>query len=60
MDWGIIAPMIATLVLILTVGGVTILRPLARRVSDLLEVYAQEQRSGLHGEVARSASCWGT
>lgn len=51
--WEMLAPMIVAIVLILTVGGVLILRPLAKRVSELLELYAQEQRSGLHGEVSQ-------
>lgn len=49
--WEMIAPMIVAIVLILTVGGVLILRPLAKRVSELLELYAREQKSGVHVEV---------
>ncbi len=51
MDWDLIAPMIVGVVFILTTGGVLILRPLAKRVSDLLEVYARDRRDGLEGEV---------
>lgn len=51
--WEMLAPMIVAVVLILTVGGVLILRPLAKRVSELLELYAQEQRTGLQGEVGQ-------
>lgn len=51
--WEMIAPMIVAIVLIVTVGGVLVLRPLAKRVSELLDVYAREQRSGLHGEVGQ-------
>lgn len=53
MDWEIIAPMIATVVLILTVGGVLVLRPIAKRVADLLEVYARERQRGLEGDVGQ-------
>ena len=38
-----IAPMIVTVILILTVGGVLILRPIAKRVGDLLEVMTRER-----------------
>lgn len=51
MDWDAIAPMIVGVVLILTVGGVLILRPLAKRISDLLDVYARDRREGLENEV---------
>lgn len=51
MEWEFIAPMIISVVFILTVGGVAILRPLAKRVSELLEVYAREKQSGIEGEV---------
>ncbi len=46
MDWEVIAPMIVGIVLILTIGGVTLLRPLAKRLGDLLELMAEERRSG--------------
>ena len=51
MEWEFIAPMIMTIVLILTVGGVMVLRPIAKRVGDLLEVYAKERQDGLQGDV---------
>lgn len=51
--WEMLAPMIVAVVLILTVGGVLVLRPLAKRISELLELYAQEQRTGLQGEVGQ-------
>lgn len=51
--WEMLAPMIVAIVLIVTVGGVLVLRPLAKRVSDLLELYAREQKSGLQGEVGQ-------
>ena len=51
MDLEILAPMVITVVLILTVGGVMLLRPISKRVGDLLEVYARERQEGLQGEV---------
>jgi hypothetical protein len=53
MDWEVIAPMIVAVVLILTVGGVAVLRPIAKRVSDLLELYARERQSGLENDVSQ-------
>lgn len=51
MEWDLIAPMIVSVVFILTVGGVAVLRPIAKRVSDLLELYAGDRRSGVESEV---------
>lgn len=48
-----VAPMIVAVVLILTVGGVTLLRPLASRLGALLEVMTQE-RMGRGGSSDRS------
>lgn len=53
MDWDAIAPMIVAVVLILTVGGVAVLRPIAKRVSDLLELYARDRQSGLENDVSQ-------
>jgi hypothetical protein len=39
-----IAPFFVAITLILTVGGVAILRPISKRVGDLLEVMAKERR----------------
>lgn len=52
-DWEFMAPMVVSVVLILTVGGVAILRPIAKRISDLLELYARDRQSGLVGEVSQ-------
>ncbi len=38
MDWDNIAPMIVAVVLILTVGGVVTLRPIAKRLTDLIDL----------------------
>ena len=53
MDWDAIAPMIVAVVFILTVGGVAVLRPIAKRVSDLLELYARDKQSGLENDVGQ-------
>jgi hypothetical protein len=53
LDWDAIAPMIVGVVFILTVGGVAILRPIAKRVSELLELYARDRQSGLQGDVSQ-------
>jgi hypothetical protein len=50
-EWEIIAPMIMFIVLILTVGGVLILRPISKRIGDLLELYSRDRQSGLQAEV---------
>ena len=39
-----IAPMLVAITLILTAGGVAILRPLTKRVGELLEIMAKEKR----------------
>ncbi|MBI4538381.1 MAG: hypothetical protein HY704_02560 [Gemmatimonadetes bacterium] len=44
--WGNLAPMLLGIVLVLTVGGVILLRPLASRLGDLLEVRTQERLGG--------------
>lgn len=50
-DWEFVAPMVATVVLILTAGGVLVLRPIAKRLSELLELYARDRPSGVEGEL---------
>ena len=49
MEWEFIAPMIMTIVLFLTVGGVMVLRPIAKRVGDLIELYVRDRQDGLQG-----------
>lgn len=53
MEWEFIAPMVMFVVLILTTGGVLVLRPIAKRLSELLELYARDRRSGLETDVGR-------
>ena len=42
-DWEIVAPMIFSIVLVLTVGGVVLLRPLTKRLVELIEVMTREK-----------------
>jgi hypothetical protein len=51
MEWEYIAPMIMSIVFILTFGGVLILRPIAKRISELLELYARDRHSGIESDV---------
>ena len=53
MNWDAIAPMVISVVFILTAGGVAILRPIAKRVSELLELYARDRHEGLESDVHR-------
>ena len=43
MDWDVIVPMIVSIVLILTVGGVILLRPITKRLGALLDVMVLEK-----------------
>ncbi|MBT3327289.1 MAG: hypothetical protein HN396_13715 [Gemmatimonadales bacterium] len=51
MEWEIIAPMIVSIVFILTVGGVLVIRPIAKRISGLLELYARDKTTGIENDV---------
>jgi len=51
--WSQIAPMIVAVVFFITVGGVVLLRPLSKRLGTLLEVYAQQQKEGIQGDVGQ-------
>jgi hypothetical protein len=53
MDWEVIAPMIVAVVFILTVGGVAVLRPIAKRISELIELYARDKQQGLENDVGQ-------
>lgn len=44
MDWDVIAPMMVGMTLILTVGVVLLLRPLSKRLGDLLELRVKQAR----------------
>ena len=51
MEWEFIAPMIVSIIFIMTVGGVAVLRPIAKRISELLELYARDRQSGIESDV---------
>lgn len=53
MDWANIAPMIVAVVAIVTMGGIAVLRPLSKRVADLMEFYAHDRRTGIEGDVGQ-------
>lgn len=54
MEWDVIAPMIVAIVLIVTVGGTVLLRPLASRLGQLLEAMAAERsQPTLEKEIVR-------
>ena len=42
-EWEFVAPMILSIVLVLTVGGVILLRPLTQRLVELIEVMTREK-----------------
>lgn len=44
MDLDLIAPMVVSVVMILTVGGVVLLRPLSKRLGDLLEAMQKDRQ----------------
>jgi hypothetical protein len=46
MEWEFIAPMIMSVVFILTVGGVVVLKPVMNRLVELLEVMARAKGAG--------------
>ena len=51
-----IAPMLVGMTLILTTGGVILLRPIASRLGKYLEVLAEERRQALQKTVGRSSA----
>ncbi len=53
MEWEHIAPMIVAVVMTLTIGGVALLRPLSKRLGELLEVYTREKSEGQLVEIRR-------
>ena len=53
MEWEFIAPMIVSIVLFLTIGGVLILRPIASRLSELIELYVRDRSSGIERDVSQ-------
>ena len=53
MDPEILAPLILTVVLTLTVGGVLLLRPIAKRLGDIVELMIRGKQSDSEGELRR-------
>lgn len=51
MEWELIAPMVVSIVFITTVGGVAVVRPIAKRISELLELYARDRQTGIESDV---------
>ena len=50
-EWEFIAPMFISTVLIVTVGGVLVLRPISKRISELLELYSRDRQGGVESGV---------
>ncbi len=46
LDWDAIAPMVVAIVLFITVGGVLVLRPIAKHLGTLLEAMTREKLQG--------------
>ena len=42
-EWEFVAPMLLSIVVVLTVGGVVLLRPLTQRLVELIEVVTREK-----------------
>lgn len=54
-DWDVIAPMVVMIVMTLTIGGVLILRPIAKRLGDLIDVMIREKQAPRPEPVAELA-----
>ena len=53
MDPDVYAPLIVTLVLILTVGGVALLRPISKRLGDIAELMLRDKQGDSEKELRR-------
>lgn len=53
MEWEFIAPMVAMMTLILTAGAVLVLRPVAKRLGDLIELMIEERRGRASGDAVQ-------
>ena len=49
-----IAGMIVAVSFFLTVGGVLVLRPIARRLGEIVELFTKERRSGVEADVRQT------
>jgi len=47
MDSDMVAPMIIAVTFILTVGGVAIIRPISKRLGDLIDLYSRDRQAGV-------------
>ncbi len=45
-DWEMVAPMVMSIVLFLTIGGVLVLRPIAKHLGAYLEALTRQQLEG--------------
>lgn len=52
-DWNNVAPMIVAVVMIVTIGGVLVLRPIAKKAGDLMEALARDKQAGLQNDVGQ-------
>ncbi len=52
-DWDAVAPMVVAVVFFLTIGGVAVLRPLSKRLGDLLDVMIRERQGSGGGSSER-------
>jgi hypothetical protein len=51
MDWAIVGTVVIAVTFILTVGGVLVLRPIAKRLTDVLELYSRDHQTGIQSDV---------
>lgn len=51
MDWEALAAMVVPTVFILTTGAVIILRPITKRLTDLIELYSRDRQAGVQGDM---------
>jgi hypothetical protein len=51
MDLEALATIVVPTVFILTTGAVVILRPITKRLTDLIELYSRDKQTGIQGDV---------
>jgi hypothetical protein len=51
LDFEALAALVVPTVFILTVGAVVILRPIAKRLTDLIELYSRDRQAGIQSDV---------
>ena len=49
-----IAGMVVAVAFFMTAGGVLVLRPLAKRLGDILELFTKERRSGVEADMRQT------